>query len=124
MENERLRVLLLLISHSSEMVGAKEQFPHQFVRAQRYSGPWTSLAEHERKAFLAIGNNRHFSSGQRAKRASRYDVRIGGGSGVMGKRTEEGRLCEFISMNQFQMRTRGEGVKISKNFVDIIYGSP
>ena len=38
----------------------------------------------------------------------------------MAKRTHLGRLLEFYSINQFQMRT---GFKKSKNFADIINGS-
>ena len=43
------------------------------------------------------------------------------GEGVTENQTKSGRLHEFYSINQFQMRTRGEeGVKKSKTFVDII----
>ena len=37
-----------------------------------------------------------------------------GGEGGHGKLTWEGRLSEFYSMNQFQMRTRGSGSKNPK----------
>ena len=41
------------------------------------------------------------------------------GEGGHGKAEIERRLRELYTTNQFQMRTRGEGVKISKNLADI-----
>ena len=41
----------------------------------------------------------------------------------MEKRMQYRMLREFYSIDQFQMRTRGEGVKKSENFADIISGS-
>ena len=39
-----------------------------------------------------------------------------------GKADVVWRLHEFCSINQFQMRTKGEGVKKSKNVADVING--
>ena len=41
----------------------------------------------------------------------------------MEKRMKKGRLREFYIISHTQMQTRGEGVKKSKNFEDIISGS-
>ena len=41
----------------------------------------------------------------------------------MEKQTQYGSLREFYSINQIQMQTRGVGVKKSKSFADVIYGS-
>ena len=47
--------------------------------------------------------------------------------GVTEKQTKKGRLREFYRTSQFtQLPTadKGEGIKTSTNFADVIYGSP
>ena len=46
-----------------------------------------------------------------------------GGGGVMEKWIQGRKLHEFSVINQIQMRTRGEGVRKSDNFADIVSGS-
>ena len=41
----------------------------------------------------------------------------------MEKQTESGRLRELCSINQFQLRTKGGGVKKCETFADVIDGS-
>ena len=44
--------------------------------------------------------------------------------GVHGNADVVRELPEFYGINQFPMRSRGEGIKKTKNFVDIVSGSP
>ena len=60
-----------------------------------------------------------------SKGASIYDVRTKGGRGVSPKE-DVVREFAFSTVDESQMRTRGEGegVKKSQNFADVIYGWP
>ena len=44
--------------------------------------------------------------------------------GVTEKQTKKGRLREFYGTSQLPTADKGEGIKKSKKFEDVIYGSP
>ena len=60
----------------------------------------------------------------KSKGASINDVRSRGGRRVTEKQTKAGRLCEFYTINQLPNMDKGERVKKSKIFEDVMYGRP
>ena len=44
--------------------------------------------------------------------------------GVTEKQTKKGRLREFYRTTRLPTADKGEGIKTSTNFADVIYGSP